>query len=101
MGAVSVLHDLTERNRLAREREDARANELAARETSRRLEAFLATAAHDLRSPLTAVIGYLDLAEHTFDKLAAVLREASPPPSPPASRACTTTWRRRGRARRG
>ena len=79
VGAVSVLHDLTERNRLAREREDARANELAARETSRRLEAFLATAAHDLRSPPTAVIGYLDLAEHTFDKLAAVLREASPP----------------------
>ena len=101
VGAVSVLHDVTERNRLAREREAARADELAARETSRRLEAFLATAAHDLRSPLTAVIGYLDLAEHHFDKLAAVLREESPPPSPPASRACTTTWRRRGRARRG
>ena len=82
VGAVSVLHDLTERNRLEREREAARADELAARETSRRLEAFLATAAHDLRSPLTAVIGYLDLAEHTFDQLAAVLREASPALAP-------------------
>ena len=32
------------------------------------MEAFLATAAHDLRSPLTAVIGYLDLAERHFTK---------------------------------
>ncbi len=78
VGAVSALHDLTERNRLVRERAAARADELAAREGSRRMEAFLATAAHDLRSPLTAVIGYLDLAEHHFDQLAAVLREASP-----------------------
>ena len=79
VGAVSALHDLTERNRLVRERAAARADELAAREGSRRMEAFLATAAHDLRSPLTAVIGYLDLAGHHFNQLAAVLREASPP----------------------
>ncbi len=77
-----VLHDLTERNRLARERAAARADELAAREASRRMEAFLATAAHDLRSPLTAVIGYLDLAEHPFDQLAAALREESPALAP-------------------
>jgi PAS domain S-box-containing protein len=79
VGAVCVMHDVTERNRLAREREAARADELAAREASRRMEAFLATAAHDLRTPLTATVGYLGLAERACDQLAsAVPDEASP-----------------------
>ncbi len=71
VGAVTVLHDRTERNRLAREREAARADELAAREANRRMEQFLAVAAHDLRTPLTATIGYLDLAQHQAERLAA------------------------------
>jgi PAS domain S-box-containing protein len=66
-GAVSVLRDMTEHKRLARERE-----------ASRRMEAFLATAAHDLRTPLTAVVGYLDLAERQIQQLAAAAREESP-----------------------
>jgi len=78
VGAVCVMHDVTERNRLARERAAARADELAAREASRRMEAFLATAAHDLRTPLTAVVGYLALAERAFDQLACVVGEESP-----------------------
>lgn len=78
VGAVSVVRDITERNRLEREREDARTNELAARETSRRMEAFLATAAHDLRSPLGAIVGYLALAESASEKLEAAVREACP-----------------------
>src|SRR5260221_1123132 len=48
VGVVCVLHDRTERNRLERERAAARADELAAREASRHMEEFLATAAHDL-----------------------------------------------------
>ena len=77
-GAVLVVRDMTERNRLAREREAARADELAAHEANRRMEQFLAIAAHDLRSPLTATIGYLDLAQRQFDRLAAAVREALP-----------------------
>jgi signal transduction histidine kinase len=64
---------------LAREREAARADELAARDASRRMEAFLATAAHDLRTPLTATVGYLGLAQRAFDQLASEVQdEASP-----------------------
>src|SRR5258706_15122831 len=82
VGAVCVLHDQTERNRLAREREAARADELAAREAGRRLEQFLATAAHDLRTPLTATIGYLDLAQRQAERLAAAVRQACPDLAP-------------------
>ncbi len=78
VGVVCVLHDQTERNRLAREREVARTNELAAREASRRLEAFLATAAHDLRTPLAAAVGYLDLAQRQAERLVDAVQEESP-----------------------
>src|SRR5260370_13230823 len=78
VGAVSVLHDVTERNRLAREREAARAEELATREVNRRLEQFLATAAHDLRAPLTASVGYLDLAERQAERLASAAQDGYP-----------------------
>src|SRR5258708_2141011 len=70
VGAVCVLHAQTDRTRLAREREAARADELAAREAGRRLEEFLAIAAHDLRAPLGAVVGFLDLAERQTTRLA-------------------------------
>jgi PAS domain S-box-containing protein len=82
VGVVVVLRDMSERNRLAREREAARADELSARETSRRMEAFLATAAHDLRTPLTAVVGYLYLARRTSEQLAATALEANPALAP-------------------
>jgi signal transduction histidine kinase len=85
VAAVSVLHDMTERRRLEREREAARAraeaaraDELAAREASRRMEEFLAVAAHDLRAPLTAVVGFLDLAARQTERLLAAARETSP-----------------------
>jgi len=82
VGAVNVVHDQTERNRLAREREVARADELATREVNRRLEEFLATAAHDLRTPLSTTIGYLDLAERASERLAAATHEAYPDLAP-------------------
>jgi PAS domain S-box-containing protein len=78
VGAVGVVHDLTERNRLGRERTAARADELAAREASRRMEAFLAVAAHDLRSPLTAALGYLGLVQRRFHQLTSAMREEHP-----------------------
>ena len=82
VGAMCVLHDMTEHNRLAREREAARADELAAREVSRRMEQFLAVAAHDLRAPLTAVVGFLELAARQAERLADAAQEESPTLAP-------------------
>jgi signal transduction histidine kinase len=78
VGAVCVIHDQTERRRLEREREEARTNELATREVNRRMEQFLATAAHDTRTPLTATLGYVDLAQRQFQRLASAVRSERP-----------------------
>jgi PAS domain S-box-containing protein len=55
VGAVLILSDRTERNRLAREREEAQASERALRVINEWLDTFLAIAAHDLRSPVTVI----------------------------------------------
>jgi len=78
VGAVSVIHDQTESRRLERERAAAHADELAAREASQRMEQFLATAAHDLRTPLTTTVGFIDLADRQSERLAAAAREEYP-----------------------
>jgi signal transduction histidine kinase/PAS domain-containing protein len=81
--AVARLGALVlERERLLRERTQAQATELALRETQAQMEAFLATAAHDLRTPVTAVVGYLDLAARQTERLAAAVRQASPDLAP-------------------
>lgn len=62
-GAVAKLAALViERERLLRERTEARANELAALETTRRMDTFLGIASHELRTPLTVIKGSLHLA---------------------------------------
>lgn len=58
-----------ERERLLRERAEARANELALREASRRMDEFLSIASHELRTPLTAIKGNVQLAQRRLDKL--------------------------------
>jgi signal transduction histidine kinase len=75
VGAVTDVRDLTKHNRLEREREEAH-------EASRRMETFVATAAHDLRTPLTATVGYLDLALSKIEQLAAAARETYPDLAP-------------------
>lgn len=69
-GAVVVTRDISWRKRLEREREEAHASELALKETTQRLDEFLATAAHDLRSPLAVTTTAIDLAISRVERLA-------------------------------
>lgn len=74
IGAVSVLHDTTERNRLEREREEARGGELDARAVALQLDEFFAMASHDIRSPVTALSGNVQLASVRARRLEAALK---------------------------
>jgi PAS domain S-box-containing protein len=77
-GAVSVLHDRTERNRLLREREEAQVRALTAHEVAQQLDEFLAVASHDIRTPVTALSGNVEMARMRARRLAAALRERGP-----------------------
>jgi signal transduction histidine kinase len=61
--------DLTERKQLEREREEARAHELALEDTARHMDEFLATASHDLRTPLTVVKSRMQIALRRLTRL--------------------------------
>lgn len=72
-GAVIVARDASWRTGLERERQEARASELAMREVTERMDEFIATAAHDLRSPLTVAMGTTALAVSRFERLASTV----------------------------
>ncbi len=59
---LEINRDITERDRIQREREEARANELALRESNRRMDGFLGIVSHELRTPLTTIKGNVQLA---------------------------------------
>jgi PAS domain S-box-containing protein len=62
-GAIlEINRDITEREQIQREREEARANELALREANRRMDEFLGIVSHELRTPLTTIKGNVQLA---------------------------------------
>jgi PAS domain S-box-containing protein len=77
VGAVLLLSDRTERNQLVREREEARANELALREVNQRLDTFVAVAAHDLRQPVTVSKLEITYAQRQVQRAAATAHEAT------------------------
>lgn len=70
-GGVLLLSDRTERNQLVREREEARARELAAQELAEQLDQFFAMASHDIRSPVTALSGAAQYARLRLQRLVA------------------------------
>ncbi len=78
LGYIGSAIDITERERLKQEREEARASERAQLEMNRHMEQFLATAAHDLRQPVMAADFGVELAQRRVQRLAAAIAPASP-----------------------
>jgi signal transduction histidine kinase len=79
-GAVAKLAaQIIERDRLARDREMARANALAMAETARRMDEFLSIAAHELRTPVTNSTLTVTLAIDTLRRYAAQAEAAQDP----------------------
>lgn len=77
-GAVAKLCALVfERERLVRERAEARANELALRESNRQMDTFLSMASHELKTPLTSMKLHLQLAQRRVSLLGDRLPEGS------------------------
>jgi PAS domain S-box-containing protein len=73
-GAVARLGALAlECERLFREREEARANELALREVNQRMDEFVAVASHDIRAPVTVIAGALEIALRRVEQLVAAV----------------------------
>jgi len=68
---VIVRQEITflENARMRREHAAAQAAALALQQTTERMDEFIATAGHDLRTPLGAVIGYIDLAALRCERL--------------------------------
>jgi putative methionine-R-sulfoxide reductase with GAF domain len=62
VGAVTLNQNVTEQKRLEREREAACARELAAEQVVGQMSAYLATAAHDIRQPLTVAAARVQVA---------------------------------------
>jgi signal transduction histidine kinase len=89
---ISVAAGSNERSRrqAVEERTKAHARELASREVQARMDEFLAIASHDLRSPLAATTGYLDLSTLRYDRLTSLLNATHPDLAPQfaAVRAC-------------
>ncbi len=73
---VSFVLDLSERKRLERERAEARASEMALLGVNRHMDQFLATAAHDLRTPVTGALMGVDLAQLVIKRVAAAVSPA-------------------------
>jgi PAS domain S-box-containing protein len=79
VGAVLLLSDRTVLRRMESEREQAEARELAAQEVARQLDQFFAIASHDIRSPVTALGGFIQVAQLRVQVLQAALAARAEP----------------------
>ncbi len=68
-GTARLAALVLERDGLSREREEAHSRELAARQVQQHMDQFFAMAAHEIRSPVTAVQGYAQLALRLYERL--------------------------------
>lgn len=74
--AVSTLTAVVlERERLLRQREEARANELALREANRQMNEFLSIVSHELRTPLTSVSAYIQRSQIQLRRMLTTMTE--------------------------
>jgi signal transduction histidine kinase len=86
-GAVARLAALViERERLLRERHEARATELALRAANARMEEFLSIAGHELRTPLTSILGNVQLMERWMDSARQIILPQEDEASAPLDR---------------
>ncbi len=60
---MEINRDISDRERLTRERAEAYARELSLRATKERMDEFLGIASHELRTPLTTIKGNIQLAK--------------------------------------
>ncbi len=66
---LEINRDITDRERLARERAEAQANEHALREANQLMDEFIGIASHELRTPLTTVKASVQLARRQLGRL--------------------------------
>jgi len=79
--SISLVASATERSRqrAVQERTKAQAGELdAMRLAQENMDEFLATASHDLRTPVTALVGFIQIAAYQCQRLAAAARGDKP-----------------------
>ncbi|MGO8947287.1 MAG: PAS domain S-box protein [Ktedonobacterales bacterium] len=73
-GYIGSAIDITEREQLKQEREAAQAREWATSLAAHQMDEFFAVAAHDIRTPVTAVAGNVHLAQRRASRLSAVVQ---------------------------
>jgi PAS domain S-box-containing protein len=69
LAVARVMALVIERERLLREQADARATELALRDTNHRMDEFLSIASHELRTPLTTIKANIQLAHRRLSTI--------------------------------